>query len=331
MKTGTYGQSTKSITPESAVIFEVHRRQSQCSMERHSISSAWTIACRMLAIFTLIALCLSRPAAAATLVYEGFDIPTGDLNGNGGTSSIGWLSTWDSGIFASPKVESGSLSPPASTSSFYTAPTIGNHVDTFGNLAAPFGAGGLADRRFMSLDGNSSLYWTLLAQPDLISGQMRLTFDIPGQFNLYAAPSGLDPFVPTTWQLFLPGTIIDTGVDANQLSLLAFQLNYNGAASLVADEFSFWVNLNPLTDVPTYQGMHDFGSTVWGIGAEGRFGFASDPLTNKALVDEFRIGTDWASVGIVAIPEPSSFALIGSMILGWTFRRRNRDSQPVIS
>lgn len=153
---------------------------------------------------------------------------------------------------------------------------------------------------------------------------MRLTFDIPGQFNLYAAPSGLNPNAPITWQLFLPGTIIDTGVNANQLSLLAFQLDYNGAASLVPDEFSFWVNSNPLTDIPTYLGMHDFGSTVWGVGAEGRFGFGSDPLTNEALIDEFRIGNDWASVGIAAIPEPSSFALIGTTMLGWIYRRRNR-------
>lgn len=277
----------------------------------------------------------SHCARAGLLVYEGFDINLGNLNGQSGATSTGWLAPWDSGFFASPVVQSGSIVAPLSTVAFYNAVSAGNKVDTFGNPSAPFGAGGLADRRFMSLAGNSSLYWTVLAEPNVINGsppgEMRLTFDIPGQFHLYARPSGPNPLDPVTWQLFLPGVIVDTGVDANQTSLLAFQLDFNGSASLVPDQFSFWVNLNPLVDAPTYQGMHDLGSTVWGLGAEGRFSFGATALANAALVDEFRIGTDWASVGIVdttsTVPEPSTFLMFGLGLVGMLFhgwRRKHK-------
>lgn len=278
---------------------------------------SYTCLASMLLLFAMIF--DSQSVRAGLLVYEGFDINLGNLNGQSGATSTGWLAPWDSGIFASPVVKSGSIVAPASTTAFYNAVSVGNKVDTFGNPSAPFGAGGLADRRFMSLAGNPSLYWTVLAEPNVINGsppgQMRLTFDIPGQFHLYARPSGPSALDPVTWQLFLPGVIVDTGVHANQTSLLAFKLDFNGSASLVPDQFAFWVNKNPLVDAPTYQGMHDFGSTDWGVGGEGRFSFAADALANAALVDEFRIGTDWASVGIAgnatAVPEPSTFVELG--------------------
>ncbi len=242
-----------------------------------------TLAKLALAIAFVVSTGFVLPASAAVLlVYEGFDMPTGPLDSKSGASSVGWLAPWDSGLFASPIVQPGSLAAPPSTAGYYTASAVGNHVDTFGNPAAPFGAGGLASRRFMSLEGNSSLYWTVLARPDVISGLMRLTFDIPGQFNVYAQPSGSSPGAPITWQLFLPGVIVDTGVNANQASLLSFQLDYNGPADLVPDVFSFWVNKNPLVDTPTYQGMHDFGSTVWG--AAQRAGFRSQRMRSPMLL-----------------------------------------------
>ncbi len=101
----------------------------------------------IICVFTLVS---STWINAQLVLRESFDIAIGPLDEHAGITSFGFDpnngAVWDSGIYGSPDVAGGSITPPPSVSSFYYAVPVGNRY---------FTNGGTVIGRAMSLDLNA--------------------------------------------------------------------------------------------------------------------------------------------------------------------------------
>ncbi len=242
----------------------------------------------------------SGPAlcCADLALLESFDIPVGTLDNKAGATSFGFHPTlgavWDSGIFGSPDVAGGSISPPASTASFY-------HVSPGGNRY--FTTNGTVVGRPYSLDGPhffGSFLTTTSLDPTLSTDAL---FNFQN-FQFRAVNSGSGSF----WRMDSFG-FTDTGISADGTSLVLWELDFNQVGA--ADTFRIWFNSNPLTDAPDFENSTlDLGSN--NLGGGGALGIHSNLYLGLSSleIDELRIGTDWSSVGVAAVAEPNGITLL---------------------
>ena len=248
----------------------------------------------------LIAACPATSQADLVL-RESFDIPVGTLDEMAGATSFGFHPTlgsvWDSGIFGSPDVVSGSIIPPVSTAGFYNVSPFGNRYST---------TNGTVIGRAYSLNG-PHFYGSFLTTTSLdptISTDALFNFQ---NFQFRAVNSGSGSY----WRMDSFG-FVDTGVNADGSTLVLWELVFNQVGA--ADTFRIWFNGNPLTDAPDFENSTvDLGLN--NLGGGGDLGIHSNLYLGLSSleIDEFRIGTDWSGVGVSAVPEPSG---IGMYIVG---------------
>ncbi len=243
---------------------------------------------------TSLLVCLAaQSAVAASLLYEGFDVAIGGLHGKAGATSFGFDAVfgtvWDKGGFDDPEVGAGSILAPASTVGFYQAASVGNRViqdfqsttvSRITDVSAPH------------------LYGTFLATLDLNPAvpTARATVNYTN-FSVFAQTTG----GPTTWHLQTSGGVSDTGLDANTTTLVCWELVFDQVNPLNPDTLRVWFNSNPLVAPADVQiTTDDLGQNLLGGLVLQNAIFLG---LSTVEFDEFRIGTDWQSVG-VQVPPP---------------------------
>lgn len=247
----------------------------------------------MTAVITGLIVSMVPHAAAQLIAYETFDTAPGSLTGTSGATSFGWSGNWTHNT-APFQVVAGSLSAPASVSSFYSTPSTGNHA--YGDLNFR-----QAVRPATATLSGPSLYASVLLHPQAnfnAAATARFDFDgASGAFTLTAdGNSGV-------WHVSNGFTTVPTTVPGNQLSLVILEVAFNTAG--INDTVNVWFNKNPTLATP------DFSSSALDFGTPGfisAFFSSSGNFSGATLaVDELRIGGSLASV--LPVPEPGTYAL----------------------
>ena len=254
----------------------------------------------------------ARGARAELIVFEGFDIPPGQLAGTSGATSTGWQGPWEAGgsSFGSGQVVSGSLVRPVGTESFFPEP-IGNSVFMQGLMGNPRGTPA-------NLPPTPSLWGSFLAQPtaggfqefyisfQLVGGASNLQFTRFGLSDRWGVHNGANTLVDT-------GNSFADGVDA-----VVFELALDGASG-ANDILRVWFDADPSTTPPTFTTSSvDFGasgsSLLFGMRSSNNFG------NSTLLLDELRVGT--ALSDVMTVPEPATLSLLALGGLAIVRRRR---------
>jgi hypothetical protein len=262
-------------------------------------------------------------AQSVSSIYEGFNYATGQtLDGNGGLNggTGGGGNAWgEYGISAnsSYQITSGSLSDPTST-----LVTSGNQVSTTSPGA------GFDGRYFGYLPGQgtsgSNLFYSILIQANNLGTQGQTAtagdggfglqlFGGGGQNGVFVGVSGNNP----NWALG-EGTITSASSIAavsNVTAFLVVEIEY-GAST---DTELLYVNPTPGAAQPGTPSA----SMTYNIGNQNGLGLNT---FNGAMAsyDEIRGGTTYASVTPAAVPEPSTFALVGLCALAPLLIRRRK-------
>ncbi len=270
-------------------------------------------------ILAVMALFGSLTAHAALVVYEGFDYSgASDVDGeNGGT---GWAGAW--GINGgSPSVVSiydgTSLSNGAFTGAGFTpvGGSMSNNHNTFGG-----------ERTFasaLSMTVDEEYYFSFLIrypeQTEAVSTQLSFT----GNANpVFVRFNQGDASVTVG-----PGTFSSTGSEGYTDDTTYFVVGKITASAGGTDSIS----INVFDNAESVPVSESFLITSGGASLSGSITgiqFTQGDLQNNdgnpASFDEFRLGTTWESV---AIPEPSSLALVGlTLAAGMIGMRRRRSS-----
>lgn len=275
-------------------------------------SLKFTLACTLLGV----GLFTGTPQShAALLAYEGFDYTAGNVNGdNGGT---GWSGAWTS-----------STSPVyASVVTGTTLGYTGGSISINGSgtaLSITGGGAGSLNRGFDGTDVGSEIYFSFLFQAVAGSGNEFSHFYLSddadlnnsggiGDFNTAANDSRFgvrinDGTNDTTTTSSLSYTIGTTYLLVGRLST-----DGTGGAAGEIDRVELWVNPTSLTLGTADATVNDaMGLTLADLDVfSTRFVNFASP--DQILIDELRIGTDFASV--VTVPEPSVGLLL---LLGGT-------------
>ena len=276
----------------------------------------WMVLSKMSARALLVVMCfLTFSAAPVTalaglLAYEGFDYPTGTLHNAGGV----W--TADAG----QNVASDSLS--------YTGlPTTGNHVDS--------GAGLFAARNFnfdpvFSTAG--TYYLTMLGRVDEIASGLD-GVGVPsfqafgGTFNSFLRPIVLGngtATIPIGFDVLHRTGEFNSGglatLNLNETFFLAIRVINDGGTG--GDQIDFVLNPTLASGEPDWTTDALFSSAAFDITTVGSTS-TDFRIDRNYDWDEFRIATTWDEA--VAVPEPSTFALLGIGAIGLIgYRRRKR-------
>lgn len=258
-------------------------------------------------------------AHAALLAYEGFDYTAGDVNArNGGT---GWSGGWNS--VAGATVVTG-------TTLGYTGGTIS--VNGSGTaLSITGGSAGQLNRGFVGTSTGSEIYFSLLFQVVAGSGNEFSNFYLSNDPDLNNSGGFGDLSTAASDSRFGARIYDGAGESSENISstsyavgttyLLVGRLSTAGSAGAAGeiDQVDLWVNptsLTPGTASATVN-TRSTGLTLadFDVFSSRMINFAD---TDRILIDELRIGTDFASV--VAVPEPSVAGLLllgGASCLAW--------------
>lgn len=262
--------------------------------------------------------CVAAPAARADLLYEGFDIAPGTLQNGAGATSFGFHpvsgTVWTANVgHVAPNVAAGSIAAPASTSAYYVATPSGNRVIQ--------GFQTTAVTRNAQVSG-THLYGTFLATMGLNGAFPTSAVANFGNFRVFAINPGSNS-TAATWVIQTVGNV-DTGVNAQGTSLVAWDLEFNQGFAQNPDTLRVWFNKNPLTDAPDY-----FNSSIdLGQNQMGGINMTNSIFLGLSIAefDEFRVGSSWQAAGISSVPEPSSTALLGLLGCAFGVRRRPTDA-----
>jgi hypothetical protein len=270
----------------------------------------------------------TRPAQAALLAYEGFDYAAGNVNGaNGGT---GWNGAWTAS--PSPVYESVVTGTPLSYS--------GGSLSLSGSgtaLSITGGTDGILNRGFVGTGSGTEIYFAFLFQSVSGSGNEFIHFYLSDDSDRFNS-GGIGDFFTTASDAHFGVRTNDGSTDSTAASSLSYtpgttyllvgRLSTDGSAGATADiidQVDLWVNPTSLT--PGLASVTVNASTGLSIGQFDTFSSRmvnfSDP--DQILIDELRIGTDFASV--VTVPEPSTGLLLALGGLGLLALRR-RASRP---
>lgn len=288
------------------------------------ISLKITLACTLLGAGLLTG---TPRAHAALLAYEGFDYDAGNVSGdNGGT---GWSAAWVS-----------STSPAyANVVTGTTLAYSGGDISITGSgtvLSITGGGEGQLNRPFVGIDSGSEIYFSFLFRAVAGGGNEFFHFylsDDPDRLN----SGGIGDFYTASGDAHF-GARVNNGTSdfttASSISyttgttyLLVGRLSTDGtsgASADIVDQVELWVNPTSLTpgasdatvDASTGLTMGDFD-----VFSSRMVNFA---IPDEILIDELRIGTDFASV--VTVPEPSvgGLAILGGASLLALCRKASR-------
>lgn len=274
-----------------------------------------TAAHSLIILLVGICACNAAPSAQADLLYEGFDIAPGTLQNTAGATSFGFHpvsgTVWTANLgHVAPNVAAGSIAAPGSTSAYYVATPSGNRaIQGFQTTAVT---------RNAQVSG-THLYGTFLATMGLNGAFSTSSVANFGNFKIFAINPGSNS-TAATWVIQTVGNV-DTGVNAQGTSLVAWDLEFNQGFPQNPDTLRVWFNKNPLTDAPDY-----FNSSI----DLGQYQMGGLNMTNSIFLglsiaefDEFRVGSSWQAAGISSVPEPSSMAVTSVAVLAALFRRRS--------
>lgn len=257
-------------------------------------------------------------ASGTTMVYEGFDIPAGDLHGTSGATSMGWDNEWhsqydDDGPVNQHTVTAGGLTYP-------------NLATSGGALQIESGGEFALDHTFRVLDStydSGSMWASALIRLSTTAGGTG-SFQISYQNgdynnNLYMGTE----WAGSEWQIGRGpegDARSDSGVAAigDETFFLVMHMDF------AAEEARFWVNPE--------SGIADPGAPATSITSEEfgpidrvsiTSGSFDDVDFTGTLVDELRIGTSYEAVA--PIPEPSAYAaLAGLLALALVYVKRRK-------
>ena len=263
----------------------------------------------------LLLACCCAPSRGSVLVYEGFDLEPGTLQGNRrGASSFGWTASWNNSPFSLTQstVEGGSLQASTAVQPFYSYQPVGNRGSSEDEDEM------LAYRKINGAGFGNTVTGSFLVYSEATGGSTCLigleldAFALSG-FNLMATAS--------TWRLrggrWENPQDYDTGIMASPgTHLVVFQLTLD--ASGTQDNFKLWLDREPTSTAPDFEVLAQFGQ-----GAPSQFHFTANTGNSGYSfmeIDEIRLGTTLADV----IPEPSSVLLIAGASVLITCCRRKR-------
>ncbi|PAW76489.1 MAG: hypothetical protein B9S32_14680 [Verrucomicrobia bacterium Tous-C9LFEB] len=276
---------------------------------------------------------MTLTAQASLLLYDGFDYASGTLTGSNG--GAGFSSTW---------LTSGAGGTTVATPGYTYTDTLGNELQTAGGYVSISGtSSGGAYRNFSAITaaaGTTTSYWVSVlmdttgapygASSDTSIIQLRTSgfanlvsvgaFGTNASFRMRAVSGDAATTIYST----------TSGVaNSSNLSLIVLRIDVN-TLSNGADAIYMWVN-------PDLNAEPSTGSAAAAITGTNFWNDGEFSLTNiragvenagtaeaKGLnLDEFRMGTDYASV-LVSIPEPAHLALwsTSALIMGIYLRRR---------
>lgn len=276
---------------------------------------------------------LSGHANAALLAYEGFDYAEGSLSGQNGGS--GWGGAWTAGSVVPGSLSYGSL---ATTGNSALISGSGGSLSAYRDFAAEYGAG----TYYISFIGQRlSPHGTLDDNTVRASSfQIHKGFGTSGDERLSAGKATTAaPNQLYNWALFSDGSGALLEESAEPITNLAFVLmefvvqdDVDGEGPGVStDEARMWINPSldgplgaPDVELTQAEGNnHDylFGRVRIFSGNSNAQGLYAD-----FAIDEIRLGTTLADVGVNAIPEPTAavLAIVGVAMAGRARRRTAR-------
>lgn len=267
-----------------------------------------TLACTLLGV----GLFTGTPQShAALLAYEGFDYTAGNVNGdNGGT---GWSGSWNSATSSANVVTGTTLSYSGGSISLSGSGTA---------LSITGGSDGQLNRSFVGAGTGTEIYFSFLFQSVAGSGNEAPYFYL-SDTNSWTQSGGIGDVNSATGQAVFGARINSGAATANSsvsytngtTYLLVGRLSTDapGGDPNALDRVELWVNptsLTPGTAAATVNATTGLTLDVLDVFSTRMANFAD---TDQILIDELRIGTDFASV--VTVPEPSVGLLL---LLGGT-------------
>lgn len=261
---------------------------------------------------------------AELLAYDGFNYSAGNVNGDSG--GTGWNGAWNS-----------------STSPVYAAVVTGTTLSYTGGsiniggsgsaLSITGGSDGALNRSFLGTASGSEIYFSFLFQAVAGSGDEFSHFylgDSPDRFN----SGGIGDFYSAAGDARFGARVNNGTADTTTASSLSYtlgttyllvgRLSTDGATGAAGeiDHVQLWVNptsLVPGTASATVDASTGLSLAAFDVFSTRTVNFAG---TDQILIDELKIGTDFASV-VTAVPEPSvaGLAAMGGMIVLWRRRR----------
>jgi len=252
----------------------------------------------------LLAGCLSATNAfSATLLSDSFSYPTGDLAGNGGWTDITPASD-------EIQVVAGSLTAPAGLQA-----SSGNKI-SFDGLGTDAYVG------FESQTSGTIFYSFLLN----VTANSAATAQYIGGFTTSAAPTSTatsgfayrrDTVDTTKFNLGIVGkatnATANTAFDTTQLSLNAVNLiviSHTFVGGAINDITSLYINPTSFGGSAPTPTLTLTNSVSDAAAISAFYLFQSNSGTPFLQFDELRIGTTWADVTPLAVPEPGTWALL---------------------
>jgi hypothetical protein len=274
-------------------------------------------------------LAAAGPARAQLIAYESFNYNPGTLTTaqNTGTPATGFATPWVTS-FGTATVQSGSLSPDASTPSAGLT-TAGNKLSL-----APDGTGlGFASRTLsqpiVGTPGGIAWISVVMKGTGALGSQSQgaLVFSngTGRGFTITTGTSNLSPPNPTaTWSLGDAGTGPEaaSNVPNTLQSLLVARVTF-GSTNDQVDLF-----INPpigVTPPAASVSLSPFHASVLSTIEVDSNALAGTPTV---LFDEIRIGSTFAAVVAAPVPEPTALVLVGAASLGGAIVRRHRRRGP---
>jgi hypothetical protein len=254
---------------------------------------------------------------ASLLVYEGFDISAGPINGDSGATSFGWSGNWVA-----------SQNGHVVTHSLVYVDAQDNELCTVGNRVHET-QGDPVSRSFASTYSSGTYWYSFLANGNNQTHDAQMSILTSGGPSIdlnFSLDSSNDPI----WTLAVGGSTTSTAVQSdfsglNPALLLVMRIDLNAAPN--SDAVYFYEN-------PLLSGEPGTGTallTLTGLNLFPLSGSLFDVDGNGLLrFDEVRLGTTFADVAPICcddcnpVPEPSTIGLglIGGLALAWRMRRR---------
>jgi hypothetical protein len=288
------------------------------------VSHKFLLACSLLGAGFL---SVTSHCEAALLAYDGFDYAAGNVDGqNGGT---GWNTAW---VASTSPVN-------ASVVSGTTLAYSGGAIAISGSgtaLRIRGGGDGALNRSFVGTSTGGEIYFSLLLQSSSGSGDEFFNFFLsedPDRLN----SGGFGDLITTSGDARFGVRVNDGTTDISAASSISYETGTtyllvgrlstdgtSGVSENMIDQAELWINPTSLiAGSPNATVNASTGLTV------ADFVYFSSRMVNlsspdEVLVDELRIGTDFASV--VSVPEPSAVCLL--FLAGASLFALRRSSTP---
>ena len=248
--------------------------------------------------------CLLFQSAQATILFsEAFNYNTGALGGNVNPST----SIWNGGA---------------------TGLTIVGANLTYAGLADQGGnelqiANGTAGSSYITFANQTSgqIYYSFLFNASVVdSANTYFTAMNPGATAPGGGADAIDAYYYSSGKMEVRANAQSASAGTGTALTLGTTYLIVEEIDLDAKTASLWLNPTPGAAAPTAT------ATLSGITATAvdNVGFKTQAGTGTFVVDNLLIGTTWADVTPLGVPEPATFALAGLGMLGLVFVRRMR-------